>query len=212
MLLDEVAKLLVDASAIEVTTDRDSSVEVWTISASGAVIRASAPRLEIADQMQLSTRLRVEGVAHVVTLVIEKADVQSETRAALTLRVVSAQADSFQRQSERYTLAAPATLTALVCGRVVPGQQVSASVADLSETGAGIKTTDARPRPPDLMHLYCRFLEGAIDCDIRITRATNEPGGTFKLGCTFTDPPPATIELVRRVLDRVTGTHRVLRD
>src|SRR5712691_5618959 len=149
MLLEEVARLLVDASAIEVTTDRDSTVEVWTISASGATIRASAPRLEVAEQMQLSTRLPVEGVDHVVTLVIEKADVQSETRAALTVRVVSVQADSYQRKSERYTLAAPATLTALVCGRVVPGEQVPASVADLSEKGAGIKTTDARPRPPD---------------------------------------------------------------
>jgi hypothetical protein len=112
MLLDEVARLLVDASAIEVTTDRDSTVEVWTISAAGATIRASAPRLEVAEQMRLSTRLPVEGVAHVVTLVIEKADVQSETRAALTMRVVSAQADSYRRQNERYTLAAPATLTA----------------------------------------------------------------------------------------------------
>jgi hypothetical protein len=208
MLLDEVAGLLVDASAIEVTTDRGSSIEVWTISATGATIRASAPRLDVAEQMQLSTRLSLEGVPHVVTLVIEKADVQSESRAALTIRVVSAQADSYQRQSERYTLAAPATLTALVCGRVVPGEQVSASVADLSETGAGIRTTDARPRAADLMHLYCRFIEGAIDSDIRIMRATNEPGGTYKIGCTFIDPPPATIDLVRRVLDRVTGTHR----
>jgi hypothetical protein len=208
MLLNEVARLLVDASAIEVTTDRDTSVEVWTISASGATIRASAPRLEVAEQMQVSTRHPVQGVPHVVTLVIEKAEVQSETRAALMLRIVSVQPDGYQRQSERHTLAATATLTAVVCGRVVPGEQVAASVTDLSETGAGLKTTDARPRPPDLMHLYCRFLEGAIDCDIRIMRAANEPGGTYRLGCVFTDPPPATIDLVRRVLLRLTGTHR----
>jgi hypothetical protein len=207
MLLEMVAGLLVDASAIEVTTDGGISVEVWTISSDSAFVRASAPRLQVAQHMQLVTRLSVDGVPHVVTLAIEKADVQSQTRAALLLRVVSADVDGYQRQSDRLNLSAAATLTALVCGRVVPGEQIAATVTDLSETGAGLRTVDNRPRGTDLMHLYCRFLEGAIDSDVRVMRVASEPSGTSILGCAFI-PPARQSDLVQRVLARLAGDHR----
>lgn len=183
-------------------------MEVWTISADGVVVRASAPRLQVAQHMQLTTRLSIENTPHVVTLLIEEADVASQTRAALMLRVVSVKADGFQRQSERFDLAAAATLTTLVCGRVVPGEQIAASVSDMPETGVGIKTVDARPRPADLMHLYCRFLEGAIDCDIRVIRAISEPDGIYTLGCALIEPPPHQTDLIHRVLARLAGDRR----
>jgi hypothetical protein len=208
MTLDTVAGLLVDASAIDVTTDRGISVEVWTISSDGAFVRASAPRLQVAQHMQITTRLSVDGIPHIVTLAIEEADVQSQTRAALLLRVVSVAVDGYQRQSERLDLSAAATLTALVCGRVVPGEQIAATVTDLSDTGVGLKTVDNRPRGTDLMHLYCRFLEGAIDSDVRVMRAASEPGGTSILGCAFIKPPAHQSDLVQRVLARLAGQHR----
>ena len=126
----------------------------------------------------------------------------------MTLAVVAAHADGQQRQSERHNLAATATLTALVCGRVVPGEQIPGLVTDLSATGAGVKVADARPRPPDLMHLYCRFLEGPIDCDVRIMRSDTDPTGASKLGCLFVDPSPTTVDLVVRVIRRLAGTSR----
>jgi hypothetical protein len=124
------------------------------------------------------------------------------------LRVVSVEVDGYQRQSERFYLSAAATLTALVCGRVVPGDQIAATLTDLSETGARIKTVDNRLRGTDLMHLYCRFLEGAIDSDVRVMRVASEPDGISILGCAFIEPLASQGELVLRVLARLAGDHR----
>lgn len=204
MSLDAVAGLLVDASVIEVSTDRGTSVEVWTISCDGTHVRASAPRLQVAEQMQLTARLSINDRPHTITLLIEEANVQSQARASLLLRVLSAQPAGYQRQSERIDLAATATLTALVCDRVVPNEQIPGQITDLSETGARITTLDTRPRSDDRMHLYSRFLEGAIDCDVRIMRASGEPDGINILGCAFLEPHSETTAVVQRVLARLT--------
>lgn len=203
MSLDAVARLLVDESVIEASTDRGTTVEVWTISCDGAEVRASAPRFEVAQQMRLTVRLSIGGRPHTVTLLIDQADVQSQARASLLLRVVSAEPAGYQRQSERVDLAATATLTALVCDRVVPNEQIPGQVTDLSKTGVRIATPDSRPRRADLMHLYCRFLEGAIDCDVRVMRASGEAGGMNILGCAFMDPSHETTLVVERVLTRL---------
>src|SRR5690348_62472 len=124
MLLDRAAGLLVEASVIEASTDRGTCIEVWTISCDGVHLSASAPRLEVAQDMELTARLSIDGLPHTVSLVIERADVLSHARASLLLRVVSAAPAGYQRQSERVGLAARATLTALICGRIVPNEQV----------------------------------------------------------------------------------------
>jgi PilZ domain len=204
MLLGRAAGLLVEASVIEVSTDRYTSVEVWTISYEGIHIRASAPRLQVAQDMELTARLSIDGLPHTVSLVIEQADVLSHARASLLLRVVSATPAGYQRQSERIGLAATATLTALICGRIVPNEQVPGQLTDLSESGVRFTTADARPRSDDRMHLYCRFLEGAIDCDVRIARASSYPTGMTILGCAFLDPSPETTSVIRGVLARLT--------
>ena len=201
---DAVARLLVDASVIDVSTDRGTSLEVWTISCEGSYVRASAPRLQVAQDMQLTARLSIDALPHTVTLVIENADVQSQTRAALLLRVVSAIPAGYQRQRQRFDLAAPATLTSIVCDRIVPKEHVPGQVPDLSETGVRIQTPDTRPRSDDRMHLYCRFLEGAIDCDIRVMRATGLPSGSTILGCAFLEASRETRDVVHHVLARLT--------
>jgi hypothetical protein len=45
----DVAKLLVEASAIEMVSESGTAIEVWTISAEGPLVRASAPRLAVAE-------------------------------------------------------------------------------------------------------------------------------------------------------------------
>jgi hypothetical protein len=79
----DVAKLLVEASAIEMVSESGTAIEVWTISAEGPLVRASAPRLAVAEGMALGCRLVVDGMPHRVRVVVEEASVQSEKRAAL---------------------------------------------------------------------------------------------------------------------------------
>jgi hypothetical protein len=203
MTLERIARLLVDASAIEALTDRGSSVEVWTISCDDLHVRASAPRLEVAQDMQLTTRLSIEDRPHMVTLLIEQADVHSPKRASLLLRVISAQPAGYQRQSARFDLAATATLTALICDRIVPKEQLVGQLTDLSESGGRITTPDTRPRPNDRLHLYCRFLEGAVECEVRVMRASPDSDGRNALGCAFLEPSPETTRVIHRVLARL---------
>jgi PilZ domain len=194
-LLAVVAQLLVDASAVEMVSENGALVEVWTISCEGAAVRASAPRLQIAQDMRLACRLVIAGVPHRVSVIITDAQVHSVKRAALLLDVVEATADGFTRASERVDLAAQATLTAQVCGRLVPGESVSAQIVDLSQTGCGATVADSRPRTGDRMRLYCRFIEGEIDCDARIKTAVSAANGQTRLGFAFI-APSATVESV----------------
>jgi len=55
--LTEAAAMLVDASAIDVVTERGDTIEVWTISHQGATVAGSAPRLLVAEGMQITCRL-----------------------------------------------------------------------------------------------------------------------------------------------------------
>ena len=191
---------------IEASTDRGTCIEVWTISCDGVHLSASAPRLEVAQDMELTARLSIDGLPHTVSLVIERAYVLSHARASLLLRVVSAAPAGYQRQSERVGLATRATLTALICGRIVPNEQVPGQLTDLSESGVCFTTADARPRAGDRMHLYCRFLEGAVDCDVRVARASSYPTGMIVLGCAFLEPSPETTSVIRGVLARLSTT------
>jgi hypothetical protein len=111
--------------------------------AKASTYERARPRLQVAEDMQLTARLSINERPHTVTLLIVEAGVQSHARASLLLRVVSAQPAGYHRQSERIDLAATATLTALVCDRVVPNEQIPAQVTDLSESGARIATPDS---------------------------------------------------------------------
>lgn len=198
-----VAGLLVDASAVEMVSDGGALVEVWTISCNGAAIRASAPRLQIARDMRLACRLMIDGVPHHVSVMVTDAQVHSEKRAALLLSVVEATADGFTRASERVDLAAQATLTAQVCGRLVPGESVIAGLVDLSQTGCGATVADSRPRIGDRMRLYCRFVEGEIDCEVRVKTANPGSNGQTRLGFAFIAPPATVESVTTRVLARL---------
>jgi hypothetical protein len=202
-LLRVAAQMLVEASAVEMVSETGSLVEVWTISCEGTTVRASAPRLEIAQDMRLACRLVIAGVPHRVGVVILEARVQSQQRAALVLGVLDATADAFTRASERVDLATAATLTAQICDRLVPGESVRAQIVDLSQTGCGVTVADSGPRLGDRMRLYCRFVEGEIDCEVRVKSAIPAANGQTRLGCAFIAPSAAVESVTTRVLARL---------
>jgi PilZ domain len=158
------------------------------------------------DDLRLACRLMVDGVPHRIGVVVTDAQVQSAKRAALVLEVVDAAADGFTRASERVDLAAQATLTAQVCDRLVPGEAVSARLVDLSQAGCGATVADARPRSGDRMRLYCRFVEGEIDCEVRVKTAIPGVNGQTRLGCLFLDPSATVENVTTRVLARLNRT------
>jgi hypothetical protein len=203
-LLSLAAGALVDESAIDMTTDDGRVLEVWTISSEGAAVRASAPRLEVREGMQLECRIIIGSLPHRIVSVIDQAELQSQSRAALTLRVIDVALDGQRRRSKRLEVSMPASLTAMVCDRLVPGEHLTGMISDVSEGGIAISVPDLRPRDGDRLRLRARVFEGTIDCELRIVSArASDSSGSLVLGCVFLEPPAEMVATLKRLLERI---------
>jgi hypothetical protein len=202
--LEDAASLLVAASVIEVDTDRGGHLALWTISHAGVVVSASGPRLAVAQGMQLRCRALTATGPVIVCGVIEEAEYRSAARASLTLRVTHVRRENeLQRGSERVALATSATLRALICDRIVPDELLAVTLVDVSQTGCGVTTSDARVRVRDPLWLSARFLEGEVATDIRVARVSKHHD-TLTVGGVFLDPGPSPAVL-DAVLTRLRG-------
>ena len=166
----EAAALLVEASAIDVDTDRGETIELWTISSDGVAWSASGPRLAVAGGMTVTCRLAQGGRPIQVEAVIEEAEYRSQARASLTLRVVDVATHGYRRRTERLSMSSAASLRAMICDRIVPDEVIPVTLTDLSDAGCAMTLTDNRIREGDRMALTARFLEGEVTADVRIVR------------------------------------------
>lgn len=203
----EAAALMVAASAVDVRTDRGETIELWTISNDGDVVRASGPRLAVASGMRLECRLANEGAPLQIAAVIESAEYRSAARAALELRIETVATEARQRRAARVPLNVQATLRAEVCDRLPPGEAVPGVLADLSDSGVAVVITEDRVRAGDRMRLSARVVEGRIDCDVRVARIAATTSGGLMAGCSFIDAAQVA-PLLGRVLSRLEGTGR----
>jgi PilZ domain len=202
------ATALVTTSVIDVVTDRGDEIELWTISSDGEMVTASGPRLQVASGMHLTCRLVGDRGVLTVAAVIESAEYRSPSRASLTLRVVDVAIEQYQRRAARLSVRAPATLRAMVCDRVVPGESIAMTMTDLSESGVGLTTNDDRLRAGDRFRFTSRFLEGAISGEVRVAYvAQSSTPGVLIAGCFFLDRAPVA-DVINRVLARLGGDSR----
>ena len=205
-LVSRAARALVDESAVEMTADGGGLLEIWTIGHEGGTVRASAPRLEVREGMELGCRLMIDGTPHRIAAVVEQAEFQSQSRAALVLRVVDVRSDGDQRRSARVDVALSAAVTAVVCDRLVPGETLSAVLEDLSEGGVALAVADMRVREGDRLRVRVRAFEGTIEGEVRVMSTRGgETAGTLVAGCAFLDPSPNTREIVTRLLARLSA-------
>jgi PilZ domain len=204
--LARLAQRLVDESAVEMTSDRGAPVEVWTVSSDGARVVASAPRLEVATDMRLRCRLVVDGATYQTIVVVEEALFHSPSRAKLVLRVVDAVADQVIRRADRVPVSVRATMTPVVCDRIVPGEVLVAGIDDVSIGGFQAVVSDSRVRVGDRLRLGCRCLDGVLDCDVRVKWvARGARAEERRVGCAFIDPSVATRRTIERLIIRFGG-------
>jgi hypothetical protein len=208
----EAAALLVAASAIDVDTDRGETIEIWTIASDGSVVTASGPRLAVAGGMSISCRLSHEGHPIQVDAVIDQAEFRSQARASLVLRVVGVASHGYRRAAERLAVSSAASLRAVVCDRVVPGEVVPVMLTDLSDAGCAMSLTDDRLREGDRMALTARFLEGEFTADVRIVRVRPTGPDVYMAGCYFIGAPTGAQAVLERVLGRLAGRARPATD
>jgi PilZ domain len=206
--LAEAAALLVEASAIDVETDRGDTLELWTISSEGATVTGSAPRLLVAEEMQITCRLAHGGHPIEIKAVIDKAEYRSSSRASVVLQVVDVIAHGYRRRSERLAVTSSASLRAVICEQVVPDEVIPVTLSDLSESGCSVTMTDSRPRSGDRMVLSSRFLEGEIVVDVRVVRVQSPSPDVYTAGCYFISATADALSVLEKVLSRLAGHAR----
>jgi hypothetical protein len=208
----EAAALLVEASAIDVDTDRGETIEIWTIASDGNLVTGSGPRLAVADGMAISCRLSHDGRPIQVDAVIEQAEFRSQARASLVLRVVGVATHGYRRRTERLAVSSSASLRAVICDRVVSEEVVPVTLTDLSDAGCAMSLTDNRLREGDRMALTARFLEGELTADVRIVRVHEASPEVYSAGCYFIGVPGPAQAVLERVLARLAGHVRPATD
>jgi hypothetical protein len=197
------AEALVAASALQMETETEGPVEVWTIASDERSVRASAPRVRVRDGMLMRCRLLIDGRPYYVIVTVADSTGQSVERASITLNVIGIKLDDHERAAHRFDFEVNATLIASVCDRVVPGEEISAVVRDVSEGGVALVVSDQRPRPGDLYRLDMRLFEGVVRQDVRVRSVRSAGRGAKVLGCAFTAISPDTAATVGDLLSRI---------
>ena len=210
--LVEAAALLVEASAIDVDTDRGETIELWTIASDGPLVTASGPRLAVAGGMTITCRLAQGGLPIQVEAVIEEAEYRSQARASLTLRVVDVVTHGYRRRTERLSMSSAGSVRALVCDRIVPNEVIPVTLTDLSDAGCALSFTDNRIREGDRMAITVRFIEGEVTADLRIVRIQSPSPDVYTAGCYFISATAAAQGVLERVLARLAGNARPVTD
>jgi hypothetical protein len=208
----EAAAMLVEASAVDVETDRGDTIELWTISSDGPVLTGSGPRLNVAGGMEITCRLAHGGQPVQVRLVIEEAEYRSQSRASLVLRVLEVASHGYRRRAERLSVNSSASLRSVICDRIPPNEVLPVTLTDLSDAGCAMTLTDGRLREGDRMSLSARFLEGEVVAEVRIVRLHSPAPDMYTAGCYFISTPGVSQVVLERVLARLSGNARPATD
>jgi hypothetical protein len=94
------AEVLVTASSVQMETETDGLVEVWTISSDEGSIRASAPRVRVRDDMLMRCRLLIDSRPYLVMVTVADATGRSAERASITLNVIRVTLDVQERSPD----------------------------------------------------------------------------------------------------------------
>jgi len=203
--LDEVAHALVAESALEMLDEEGDALEVWTIACEGAMVDASAPRLQVHEGMTLSAELMLDGLPYAVRVRVEQAGYRSEKRASLRCRVTQVAPAGARRGEQRVALAVSGSLHALSCDRLPDRHEFRADLVDLSAGSVGFRADDVRLAPGDLLALHCRFFEGTLEAAARVTAVTPVRSGNLRVGCRLESLDAPTATMLGQVVERLRG-------
>lgn len=204
-LLRRLAECLVEESACELRTESGQEIEFWFISADDVTVLASAPRLDVRAGLRLEWRTHLDGRPIIATIVADDAAYQSERRARVRLTLVHARSEPKRRRHSRRGLTARAVLTAINCSAIVDGDWIPATLADLSDSGVGLTTTDTRPRPGDRFRLDFVLVHARVQTDVRVTRLTAYNHGRNYLGCSVIAGSREFTDQIGCILRRLDG-------
>ena len=156
-------------------------VTVSTVRVDEHVITATAPRLSVAEGMELTGRvIGPDGQPWAIGLTIEVAEYHSADLALVRMAVAGIEVDTSRRAAARVPIGGVAWLEAVSCQDVVDGDRVEGTLEDLSSTGVAF-TTRRVLRVNDRLIFHGRFFADSIRGEIRVAsvRKASAPGQTI---------------------------------
>jgi hypothetical protein len=175
---------------------------VLTVSISrvfGTQLTGTADRMRIVGGMELAGRVVVGGRRYRVTMMCERAVLETAHDARIRLRATGVAEEGAETVvlAGRQTLQRPARMTAIYCQDVVDGDVVDGTIVDLTRLGVTFQTTRLLRRG-DRLFLRARFFAEPLETSVRVS-ATRMVRGTVVAECVFQVPTRELAETVERI-------------
>jgi hypothetical protein len=186
----------------DVETDFGQIVTLRLIDQRGARLHASAARLTVVEGMKLTGRvIDRQSLPWLVSIVCRSA-AERDATADLTLDVTDIRGDD-QRTAGRLDLSTELTLHVVSSTSLRGADELRGQIVNLSRDGLAFTATEPLAAG-DRLRFHARFLEGAIEGELRVVslRAT---AGERIVGCWFTEVEPSARAVIDRILNRSHG-------
>jgi len=164
-----------------------------------AQLTGTADRMRVVGGMELAGRVVVAGRRYRVTMLCERAVLETADDARIRLRVVSVAEEGAETivLASRQTLQRPGRMTAIYCQDVVDGDAVDGTIIDLSRLGVTFQTTRLLRRG-DRLFLRARFFAEPLETTVRVSSSRVVNGSVIAEGG-FSVPTRELAELVERI-------------
>jgi hypothetical protein len=197
--LERAVELLSRTGSAEFERDLGGVLTVAISRVFGSQLTGTADRMRVVGGMELFGRVVAGGRRYRVTMVCERAVLETAYDARIRLRAVEVAEEGAETivLASRQTLRRPARMTAIYCSDVVDGDVVDGTIVDLSRLGVRFQTTRMLRRG-DRLFLRARFFAEPLETSVRVA-STRRVDGAVIAECVFQVPTRELAETVERI-------------
>jgi hypothetical protein len=197
--LERAVELLSRTGSAEFERDLGGVLTVAISRVFGSQLTGTADRMRVVGGMELFGRVVAGGRRYRVTMVCERAVLETAYDARIRLRAVEVAEEGAETivLASRQTLRRPARMTAIYCSDVVDGDVVDGTIVDLSRLGVRFHTTRMLRRG-DRLFLRARFFAEPLETSVRVA-STRRVDGAVIAECVFQVPTRELAETVERI-------------
>ena len=197
--LERAVELLSRTGSADFERDIGGVLTIGITRVFGSQLTGTADRMRIVGGMELQGRVVEVGRRYRVTLVCERAVLETAYDARVRLRAVEVAEEGAETivLATRQTLQRPARMTAIYCSDVVDGDVVDGTIIDLTRLGVTFQTTRLLRRG-DRLFLRARFYAEPLETTVRVA-STRTVNGEVIAECAFQMPTRELAEMVERI-------------
>ena len=167
--LERAVELLSRTGSADFERDIGGALTVAITRTFGPQLTGTADRMRIVGGMELAGRVVVGGRRYRVTMVCERAVLETANDARIRLGPSTSREEGAETivLASRQTLQRPGRMTAIYCQDVVDGDVVDGTIVDLSRLGVTFHTTRLLRRG-DRLFLRARFFAEPLETTVRV--------------------------------------------